>query len=257
MLAPTFPEWLPPTVADEAQRLLATHEIVDADLVLRLATDARMQSVWRHLLKHRHFPNRPRISDSLRVIVSDTTLIPPSDHLSDQEVALTLFFWCAYVFAFLKPTVSTVSRHDVAIANCRLEAARLRLSAARLRGLYLIPSDEHQFLPPDISNQAADGEAYFVEQAAKFCDEIEAALIKLKVAEAPLIVDRDHGHNEARGYIGLLAVETRKLFGSTLVGTLKKVASVALEKEITDKQAENWSRPPNKYPKASRLLGPQ
>jgi hypothetical protein len=52
MLAPGFPTWLPPVVADEAERIVYSYT-ADNDLVLRLATDKRMESVWNELKKHK------------------------------------------------------------------------------------------------------------------------------------------------------------------------------------------------------------
>jgi hypothetical protein len=238
MLAPTiFPEWLPPAVAREAERLLNSGHAED-ELVLRLATDRRMQGVWRELSKPRYAFTHPQISNPW----ADTDFMdfPPLDGLTDQEATLTLFFWYSYAFAFMKPASGTVSLRDLPIARCRLEAARLRLSAARLRGLCLIPTSARDFLPAGISEQFADIYANNIEEAATFFDEIESSLVKLKAAEAPLVVHRDHGNQEARGYVRLLARVTRESFGSPLYGCLAKVASVALGKGVSLLQARKW-----------------
>jgi hypothetical protein len=238
MLAPPiFPEWLPPAVAQEAKRLLNSGHAED-ELVLRLATDQRMQGVWLELSKPRYALTRPQIGNPWGD--ADVMDSPPLDGLTNQEAALTLFFWYSYALAFMKPAIATVSPRNLPIARCRLEAARLRLSAVRLRGLYLIPTSARHFLPADISEQFADIYANDIEEAANFFDEIEAALVKLKAAESPLVVHRNHGNPEARGYVRLLARETRKLFGSPLYGSLAKVTSVALGKEVSLLQARKW-----------------
>jgi hypothetical protein len=153
-------------------------------------------------------------------------------------VALTLFFWFAYAFAFMRVSVETVSSRDLPIARCRCEASALRHSAARLKQLKLNP-DAGSWLPADILEEF-DGFAYNIKEAARFYDEIAEALIKIKAAEAPLVVSKDYGNRDARGYARVLATETRKLFGTTLIRTLATTASVALSKEITPVQVRKW-----------------
>ena len=233
---PILPEWLPPVVAQEAERLFRSG-YADEELVARLATDQRMRSVWRELSKPRYARTRPRI---INLYWGRTVDLPQLEGLTEQEAALTLFFWYSYAFAFMKPAVGKVSTLDLPILRCRCEAASLRLSAARLRGLFLIPTSTRELLPTEISKQFADIYANDIEDAAIFFDEIEAALVELKAAEAPLIVGRVHGNREARGYVRLLAEETRKLFGSPLYGSLAKVASIALGKEVSLLQARKW-----------------
>jgi hypothetical protein len=97
MLAPpAFPAWLPPAVAEEAQRLLNAGYAED-ELVLRLATDERMKFVWRELKRHEQFSARPQISDAWAKVRS-------RDAQSDNQAsALVLFFWCAYALAVMQP----------------------------------------------------------------------------------------------------------------------------------------------------------
>ena len=81
-----------------------------------------------------------------------------------------------------------------------------------------------------------------IEKAAKFYDEIAGALIKVKTAEAPLVINKDFGNRDTRGYVRMLATETRKLFGLTLIRSLATTASVALMKEVRPKQVRNWTQ---------------
>src|SRR5262245_26416007 len=191
MLAPTsFPKWLPPAVTDEAQRILFDDLGADADLVLRLTTDKRMKFVWDELKKDSY---KLAARSVLEMCVSHAVVpreIPPSS-LTDRDAALTLFFWYAYAFAVMRPRVGTISSRNLPIARCRLEIARLRLSAVNLRVLHLEVRD---FLPADITKQFADIYANNIEEAAKFFEEIEAALVELKAAEAPLVIKKDFGN---------------------------------------------------------------
>src|SRR5262249_37505563 len=151
---------------DEAERILFFTDLdADADLVLRLTTDKRMKLVWDELKKENH---KPASRSVLEICISHavTPREPPPSSLTDRDAALTLFFWYAYTYAVMRPSIATFSSPDLPIARCKLEAARLRLSAVRLRGLYLIPTQARDFLPADITCQFADIYANNVEAAA-------------------------------------------------------------------------------------------
>lgn len=107
MLAPReFPEWLPAAVRDEAQRILGS-EGADEALVLRLATDERMEAVWRELEKHK--TDKPcQLSDRWATLMRDRVDVPPPDS-SDP---LVLFFWYAYTIAWLGPITGNTSEWD-------------------------------------------------------------------------------------------------------------------------------------------------
>jgi hypothetical protein len=224
MLAPrTFPDWLPPAVSEEARRILNS-DGADEALVLRLTTDEQMEGVWGELEKHKK--DNCQLSKWVE-FMRDRVDVPPPES-SDP---LVLFFWCAYTIAWARPVVGTFSDRNPSIEQYRIEAVRLRALAEKLRKLNL------QYGPwIDNQDQFAQIHANQIEDAAKFCDEIADALAKFKEMEAPLVVGRDFGSNEARGYVRMLAVEMRNLFGQLLAGTLAKVASVALGEVVTATQ---------------------
>jgi hypothetical protein len=231
MLAPpTFPKWLPTEVAIEADRIISAGT-ADDDLVIRLATDKRMEWVWRVLKKCDQVSDRPQLSDAwtlMNAVMGEVDVRLPEDNPD----ALSLFFWCAYTIASLKPKAGTFSRFDLPIAEYKREAANLRLSAATLRRLDFQYSAWGQSLAHRYIKQ--------IEKAANYCDTYAALLTNLKVAQAPLVIERNYGNQEARGYVRMLAVETRKLFGMTARRTLARVASVALMKEVTNIQVRKW-----------------
>jgi hypothetical protein len=249
MVAPTsFPGWLPPAVMDEAERILFLTALdADADLVLRLTTDKRMKPVWDELKKENHKVAARSVLETCVSHVIVPREAPPSS-LTDRDAALALFFWYAYAFAFMRPSVGTTSRLDLPIADCRLQAARLRLSSAKLRGLYLVPAEVRGYLPGD-TEQFADIYANKIEEGAKFFDEIEAALVKLKTAEAPLMISKSYGNGDIRGYVRVLATETRKLFGKTFIRSLARTASVALLKEVNPDRVRKWTE---RLPRSAR-----
>jgi hypothetical protein len=225
MLAPpTFPKWLPAEVAIEADRILNAGT-ADDDLVIRLATDERMRFVWRALSKP-CARARPQLSETW-AIMTKVDVEPPQD--SDP---LSLFFWCAYTLASLKLVASRVPRADLPIAEYKMLAAELRFCATMLRRLNFQHSDDWDF---------GDRHIKEIEGSADFCDRITDAFGKVKAVQAPLVVRRSHGNLRARGYVRMLAIEARKLFGKpALYRTLATVASVALMKRITDVQVRKW-----------------
>jgi hypothetical protein len=232
MLAPrTFPDWLPPAVSEEARRILNS-EGADEALVLRLATDERMESVWCELGKHKK-DDLCHLSDWAELMRDRVDVLPP-----DGSDPLVLFFWYAYTIAWLGPRADVVSNHDLPIELYGFMADRLRDAAKLLRKL------NSEYGPQlKCQNQFIGIHTNQIEDAAEFCDEIIEAYTKLRNAEAPLVIKRDFGSNEARGYVRMLAVEMRHLFGRLLGGTLAKVASVALMTDITEGQVHNWARP--------------
>src|SRR5262249_5359925 len=133
------------------------------------------------------------------------------------------------------------------------QAKQLRASAAVLRGLHLVPGKANKVLRfGDLSKEHADIHANRIEGAANFCDEIVDAIAYLKAVN-PLIVKRDHGNLQARGYVRMLATEAHKLFGKrALYRTLARVASVAMEKEVDHEQVKKWCVSSEKRPHAPR-----
>jgi hypothetical protein len=229
LASPTsFPEWLPPAVALEAQRILDT-ESADAALVHRLAMDKRMKLVWRELSK---LEMRPQLEDSILDVRA-----PLGDHLTDQEAALVLLFWYAYFFARFPTTVATLSEHDALLASCEDTAKKLRDAAVALRELPNKLSRCEVLQIGDLSPQFGDIFAKGVEEAAQFCDEAVAEIINQKAID-PLVVDRPGHHRAARGYVLNLAGQISK----PLYGTLATIASVALNCSVTKQQVIDWTR---------------
>ena len=75
-----------------------------------------------------------------------------------------------------------------------------------------------------------------IEHVAIFCDTVTGLFTRLKAVQTPLVVKRNYGSRQARGYVRMLAIEARKLFAKpALYRTLATVASVALMKEIAAK----------------------
>jgi hypothetical protein len=235
---PVRPKWLPMEVQIEAERILDSGH-ADEALVLRLATDKRMKFVWRELEKCKQVSGC--LSDWIALMNDRVDVQLPQD-----ADALALFFWCAYTIAWLGAEVGTVSVHDLPIAQYQAVAAGLRYSAAKLRELRLrhgVQAEDHRWRWSS-GDGPWDMHIREIEEAAKFCDENVEAFTELKAAEAPLVVDRIYGNRQARGYVRMLAIETRGFFGQLLAGTLATVASVALMRDVTITQVRNWCGTP-------------
>ena len=233
MLAPhAFPDWLPPAVSEEVKRILSilNSEGIDGEaLVLRLATDQRMKSVWAILKKHKK--DGPRELSKWAKFTRDVATVPPPES-SDP---LVLFFYCACMIACMQPSTGPVSKYELALLEYQVEAMRLRYSATKLQELNL----RYSWVYSENGFQACLNN---IEKADKFCDVIAKMFAKMKDAHTPLVIERNFGSREARGYVRMLAVETRNLFGQRLGGTLATVASVALGKKIEATQVNNWAR---------------
>jgi len=129
MLAPTiFPEWLPPVVAEEAEELAQRHP-EDEELLRRLATDPRMESVWREIKEHNS-------SEHIDWEQWSRNERRPTG-LSNEDIALKLTFRRAFFIAMHaiheKSIIVTIAEHKALIDSYEQQAARLRAEAAKLR----------------------------------------------------------------------------------------------------------------------------
>ena len=232
MLAPSFPAWLPPAVANEARRILEYTKY--PALVIRLATDIRMKRVWAELLKHKF--NRPHL-DKWALRMRGPLL---DDRLTDQEATFTMFFWWACARVHAPIALSTISELDTLLASCESIARELRKSAADVRALPDKLSGSEFLETRDMEHGTAEYHAKNMERAAKFYDGAIAKIIQLKAVEGldPRVVDRPGKYRPARSYVRHLATN----IGKPLYATLATVTSVALDCTITKEQVIEWTR---------------
>jgi hypothetical protein len=84
------------------------------------------------------------------------------------------------------------------------------------------------------------------ELAAAFdlvANHFDEAARREKRLGSPVIVKHHSEDDVSRAYVRVLGHATRKLFGSTLVRTVARTASVALDQEIGWRQVRNWTNP--------------
>jgi hypothetical protein len=252
-----FPEWLPPSVAHAAEELLeANLEDRGKEIIFRLATDKRMEAIWRELEK----------CDLAEARDDDPLWEAPS-----HEAALIYFFVDAWQCA--SPSVRATKRSELtALRDAYLShAAKLRESAkwlraqglplgsplvglmwrARMLGSYRASKGVRR--RPRLGSEhvgvrlRASSSAPQVERAANMCTSVADA-ISASIADHPLVIDRDHGSSKERGYVQALAANTRGWLIEVPPNVLATVANVALAPStpVTTQQARNWCRSVNK-----------
>jgi hypothetical protein len=225
MNAEEIPNWVPAAVkklavqdgfAEElvqsafAQELVQgrfAEEIVFAqELVRRLVTDPKMKSVWQYLLRAQPVV---RVSEM---------------GVSVQEQACAFFFQDVLT-EMCRPTAAT-TRRDVENSVARWH------SAAELcrSGLDFLSSSSDN---PKLVEALSLGAKYF-EVGAEIAGED---------ANSPYTLERRRGEpedNTVRGRIRALVLITYALYGSPLWGVLARVATVALQKDVTHRSVRNW-----------------
>jgi hypothetical protein len=220
------PDWVPPSVAEQARTLFIEKGNEIAIVVRRLATDPRMERVWATLLSRKRQNNLPT---NAYVHFAEPLLRSEFATLADsqQHQAMQSLFICA---------VELVSGALPVIAKSQLDglrqpyldmAARLREDIKHLRHLGI----------------AKDSAA--LEDLAVEC-ELRAKLFLTSLKWT--VVDRpgdDADTRHQRGYLAALGREVRNLFSDDdpqqtrprpipLSRTVATIASVALDRKITE-----------------------
>jgi hypothetical protein len=141
-----------------------------------------------------------------------------------SEKALIEFFDCAWQRARLPHFVETPQD-------------RARLATPYLTAVELCRwTKEH-----DIAAQMNPDLAAALDIVARHFDEVARREGRL---DSPPIV-KHHGEDDvARAYVRVLGHLTRKLFGSTLLRTVARTASVALDQDIDQQQVRDWTKSP-------------
>jgi hypothetical protein len=219
ILAPTsFPEWLPPAVAKEAEEL-AQERPEHEELLRRLATDPRMESVWREIKKH---------NSSEHIDWERWSNERKPTGLSNEDIALKLTFRYVYFRALHviheEITIPTIAEHKALIASWEQQAARLRAEAAKLRER----GNDAGFARAQ--RRVFEEHAEAAERAAARCERGAADLITWDPADpnTPMI-ERDKGWRREMMFADMLATHVMQpLYGMPLYGTVATITNVAL-----------------------------
>jgi hypothetical protein len=198
------------------QRVTASEKI---EILKLLATDPRMERVWRELYRKKRGSNEflnPVRREGLLNGKQLTTLHDPQQ----QNIAVDAFFHYAWHFAAVRFPLTTQDKILSHFKPYTIMASRLRKNAEGLRALGL---DE----------LAAD-----VETVATRCDK------RLHVRSHILYptVKRSRGDAVMRYYVLQMSVLCRRGFGKVLPGVIATTASVALSKNISGDQVREIVR---------------
>jgi hypothetical protein len=243
MLAPTsFPEWLPPVVAEEAEEL-AEERPEHEELLRRLATDPRMESVWRELKKHK---------PCKRIDWEKWSSYEKPTGLSNEDIALKLTFRYAFFYAIHETnTIITIAEHKALIDSYEQQAARLRAEAAKLR-------ERGNASGATWVWRAFEEHAEAVERAAERCEKEAAHLITVDPAHPDTpIIERDKGWRREMDFADTLATHVMgALYGTPLYGTVATVTNVALARcSVEARHIRDWLKGLRK-PRPMRIRTP-
>lgn len=222
--AEDIPDWVPPSVKSMAMAI-ATGLPVEGTAAHRLLTDPRMESVWRELKKHEI--TRDAL-DSLDRLERMSTWDMSDWKVSPQDQAYAAFY----------------ARLAIQFAGPRNVVTRAQASAKPWHDAARLCWDVMRSARPRVDTELAQALAivgeYFEEQG------------QLQERN-PYIVERSSGlrgeDDEIRVRTRLIGKATHSIFGSTLYGTVAKVASVAMQTSVSEKNVQNWCSDlaPNKH----------
>jgi hypothetical protein len=216
---PVIPAWVPGSVAGWMRQQLADDQQwgVDRDIVLRLATDPRMRSVWSELLR----PSRRPEGGFLHPAKVDWA--PTA--VERQDMALVLLLGQVYAGVGSRAALrSDVEQHR---AELRELADKLRREAEDLgaeEDFASVPLAEWR--SPKLNAAADVLEARAAHIDDRYC----------------LIVERDRGQLEARPAATWISNSCVMLFGSPLHGVTAILTSVALDCEVPEERVRGWCR---------------
>jgi hypothetical protein len=227
MLASTFPTWLPPAVAEEAEGL-AQERPEHEELLRRLALDPRMESVWRELKKYK---------PCKRADLEKWWRHGKPTGVSTKDMALKLTFRCAFFTAMLeKSAIITIAEHRALIDSYEQQAARLRAEAGKLR-------ERGEASGATWIRQAFEEHAEAVERAAARCERGAAHLSAVDPAHPDTpIIERDKGWRREMDFADMLATHVMQpVYGTPLYGTVATLTNVALHKySVEARHVRDW-----------------
>jgi hypothetical protein len=223
-----YPPWVPAKAVEEAVRMLGAtrsrnKKALDAEktVIQRLLTDQRMQAAWRELGNQKRSPARTTARGFW-----PSGAVP--EGLSDQDIALTVFFFDACRYA----------QHVVNVLTIRTwkEKHQTRLKwVTQLRQVACLL--ELQFF----AEPEAEEHLTAIHAAAAHFEKREMQGFH----EPPLsLIGRNQGDPLQRRYAVLMAEVVRKLFGKSHYTTIATVTNVALvpsgKVEATKVNVRDW-----------------
>jgi hypothetical protein len=212
LTAAEIPTWVPGALKEVALRL------PPSEVLLRLTTSARMESVWRELLRQNVVNN---LADNhLLWLHRDTPLGLTRDDLtaySPQEKAAAAFFANAVDALTQPPKAMTHAEHDARMQRFNDAADLCREQADRI-------DDDLKSALEKVGN-------FFAHQAE---------MLEARVAD-PQIIERRVGDDALRVQARLIAAWSLSLYGQRNLGSIATIMSIATGTEISKSQVEKWT----------------
>ena len=219
-----IPRWVPAAVRAVAPVV----ELGAEDVRRRLLTDQRMNEVWDYLLRRAPVDFRPVTAAALDTVPSSrmTNWGVDDYEFSFQEQGCAALYICVLRAIAVPVPARTFKEVQAMIVPWREAANQCRLA---------ISSDVTLGLKPEVSKALAISASYF--------DDLAHFVEGVNTKDNPHVLLGRKGSSEddnIRGVVRSLALETKIIFGSFLLGTLASVASVALQIDVTKKDVQNW-----------------
>ena len=194
-----LPDWTPPAVVTQARRIEARN-LPDSQWVIlhRLATDPRMQNVWRELTRHDR---------------QNGQFLHPAKGQEAQADALGRLFF----FSF------SAARDEIGVSKPGDDAP---LREALLKRIATLREIADELTTPELSGPRAHWAAAF----RYFAEWLEGGFLTLRPPNDPLMVKKHRGDPVDRGVQILLGAQLEDTFGKRLDGTAATIAAVALGK---------------------------
>jgi hypothetical protein len=214
------PAWVPDAVGEAVRLLADAQSDEEKALVRRLLTNTGMLGVWRELMN----PKRSRAS----AVARDEWPGDVPDGLSNQDVAIALFFFRAYQCAQHKVQTMTLAIWE--------EKHRLRLRLTRQ-----LRQDATLLELNWFGDREAEAHAAAIWTAANFFERREMELFH---NPSPALIKRNQGDPHLHAYAVIMASVARRLFGKFNYGTIAKLTNVALEPsvEVSTANVRDWCK---------------
>lgn len=218
-----IPDWVPCAVARVAPHL-------PRKVTQRLLHDDRMRAVWGRLRARPSHDVDSKLEELERSLMEFSGLLNEdvSVPLSDQA--------CAAFFISVAWRIGSPSpRHVWTRVEAEKQAIRWEAAGALCRSVASEPMfAEHRAA----ATQMAD---FFQKNATSLRERGYPANLDRRVE--PYVLGRSsrlRGDDDVRAHTRAIAADARRLFGSWLYGTVATVATVALDKKVSQKSVENW-----------------
>jgi hypothetical protein len=241
------PDWTPPAVAKHVRRLEKLALPDDQwEVVRRLATDNRMQTVWKSLLRQRQSGDGYYYAATQRAYMDKTWT---------QEQAQAYALRMVFQFAF------EAARDQTTVTKPEEMRAKEQSLVDRIRTLREI-ADELAPQHPVTSTLGTDvTAAYYITTGSsvnpdvfaldRVADWLEHRLSELRQPNDPLSVANSRGDPITRGVQIRCALNNIKFFGARLDGTAATLAAVALGKDEPSPRASRSALSRSKSAKRS------